>query len=257
MPLIMSMRKSGIFLFFGSFFILFWPARARADDAPPAASTTTVKPWKDSAEGSVVSTNGNSRGTTTSLKDTFDYRWGHNALELMGSGLGSSSGNQVTAEQYDASEKVTRNFTEDNYVYETGEWNKNRFAGIQNRYQGSVGLGRMLFEFANDKLQTEIGPGYVAEERTDETHNDFESGRAFAKYVHKFSPSANFTQSAEYIEDFTQRKDYRLNTESALLTTISTHFSIKTSFVWHRIAEPVPGAVKDDTITSVSLVANY
>src|SRR4051812_30375702 len=121
------------------------PWQARAEDAAP------VKPWKDAGEFSLVSTNGNSKSTTTSAKDTFTYRWIHTALELIGGGLGSSSAGQVTAEQYTASEKTTYNFTESNYVYEKGQWDKNRFAGFRNLWQGSVGLGRTLLNLTNDK----------------------------------------------------------------------------------------------------------
>ena len=68
-------------------------------------------------------------------------------LELTGDALGASSGNTVTSEQYDASEKVNWMLKENgkNYLYERFAWNKNRFAGIDDQYNSSVGLGRRLF----------------------------------------------------------------------------------------------------------------
>src|ERR1051325_9930356 len=86
---------------------------AYAEDAP-------LKRWKDSAEVSVVSTNGNSKATTTSAKNTFNYDWNKAGLELVAGGLGSRSGEGVTAEQYNASEKVTVPITPDkkNYLFE-------------------------------------------------------------------------------------------------------------------------------------------
>ncbi len=221
-----------------------------AEDAP-------AKPWKNAGELSVVSTNGNSKNTTTSAKDTFDYKWDRTILELIGGGLGSSSGGRVTSEQYNASEKTTYNFTEKNYVYEKGQWDKNRFAGIRNLWQGSAGVGRRLLDLANDKLDAETGPGYVNEEFTSAPRNEYVSGRVNAKYVHTFSPTASFSQDAEYLHDFSDRKNYRLNTESAIITTLTTHLSLKTSFTWHRVAKPAPTAVKDDTITALALIINY
>ena len=50
-----------------------------ADDAPK-------NPWKDSGEVSVVSTNGNSKSTSTSAKNTFNYDWIKEALELIAGG---------------------------------------------------------------------------------------------------------------------------------------------------------------------------
>ncbi len=94
-------------------------SRSWADDAPK-------KPWKDAGEFSLVSTNGNSKATSTSVKNTFNYDWTKAALELVAGGLGSSSGNSVTAEQYNASEKVSYPLTENkkNYVFEKGGWDK-------------------------------------------------------------------------------------------------------------------------------------
>src|SRR5690242_8586587 len=77
-----------------------------AEDAP-------AKPWKNAAEVSVVSTNGNSKATTTSAKDTFNYQWSKAALELIAGGLGSRDGDGVTAEQYNASEKLSVPLTTD------------------------------------------------------------------------------------------------------------------------------------------------
>lgn len=235
------------------------PARADApvSDQPPAASTETTRAWKDTGEFSIVSANGNSRTTTTSAKETFDYNWTKTLLELGGSGLGSSSGNQVTSEQYSAGEKVRHALIGDNFVLEQFRWDKNRFAGLQSQYSASGGLGRTLFIFPKDKLTSELGGGYTFVEHTDGTHDDFPSGRVYAKYVHSLSATASFTQDAEYLHNFDDFKDYRLNTETALISSLTTHLSLKASYTWKRVAEPPAGFGKDDTITSVALLVNY
>jgi len=234
------------------------PTDAAPTDQPPAASTTTVpRPWKDTGEFSVVSANGNSRTNTISAKETFDYNWAKNLLELGGSGLGSNSGRQVTSEQYHAGEKIRHSLIGDNFVMEQFSWDKNRFAGIQSQYSSTGGLGRTLFTFSRDKLTTEFGGGYTFEEHTDGTHDDFPSGRAYAKYVHTLSPTASFTQDAEYLHNFNNYKDYRLNTETALIASLTAHLSLKASYTWKRAAEPPIGFGKDDTITSVAMLINY
>ena len=224
----------------------------RAEDAPP-------KHWKDMGEFSVVSANGNSKTTTTSAKNTFTYEWTHAALELIGGGLGSSSRDDVTAEQYNASEKVSVPLTVDkkNYVFEKFGWDKNRFAGYRNRWDGSAGYGREIFKISSSTLISELGAGYINEERIDAPRNDFASGRAYTKFTQILSATAQFSQDAEYLHDFSDRKDYRLNTESALVASISTHLALKASFKWARVARPPTGIGKDDTTTSVALVVNY
>src|SRR3954471_936236 len=82
------------------------PALLQAEDPPPPSAS--VKPWSEKAEASVISTNGNSKGTTTSVKNTFGYNWSKvTGLEINAAGTGSTHGNDVTAENYLANEKVT------------------------------------------------------------------------------------------------------------------------------------------------------
>src|SRR4029079_8018184 len=109
--------------------------------APLFAEEPAKKPWTSKTELSVVSANGNSKATTSSAKEAFTYEVNKTKTELEAAGLGAKSQGVVTAEEYFASEKVAYSFTEKNYVYEKFRWDKNRFAGIEDRYDSSVGLG--------------------------------------------------------------------------------------------------------------------
>ncbi len=213
---------------------------AWAEEAP-------AKPWKNTTDAAVASTNGNSKNTTTSVKNAFLYKWSKTTLEIIGGGLGSSSGDEVTSEQYFANEKMTYNFTEKNYLYERFSWEKNRFAGFRNRWDGSAGLGRNLLNKPKDKLDGELGAGYLNEERIDSPRYDFASGRAYAKYVRLFSETADFSQSVEYIHNFDDTDGYHVNTETALRAALTTKVSLKVSYVWNRAGQPAPGYGKDDT----------
>jgi len=225
---------------------------AHADEEKPKA-------WKNQGELSLVSTNGNSNTTTGSAKDTFNYKWTKTALELIGGALGSKDDGDVTAEQYNASEKVAYALTDNqrNYLYEKIGWESNRFAGFYNRYDGTAGVGRKLVDASSDTLLGELGGGYTNEERVDAPRNDFASGRAYLKYKRILSATAQFTQDAEYLHDFDDQEDYRVNMETALIASISTHLALKASYKWNRVAKPPPGFGKDDTTTSVALVINY
>jgi putative salt-induced outer membrane protein YdiY len=246
----MNISKQSAALLLGSVVLL--NMRVLADDA-------SAKPWKNTGEVSVVSSNGNSKATSTSAKDTFNYKWSKAALELIAGGLGSSSGNKVTAEQYNASEKVLYPFTDSqkNYVFEKFGWDKNQFAGYRNRWDGNVGYGREIFNISSNTLTSEIGGGYINEERIDAPRNDFASGRAYAKYVRILSATAQFSQDAEYLHDWSDSKDYRLNTETAIIASLTTHLSLKASYKWNRVGKPPAGIGKDDTTTMVALIINY
>lgn len=51
--------------------------------------------------------------------------------------------------------------------------------------------------------------------------------------------------------------DYRLNTETALIASVNSFLSLKTSFKWNRVAQPTPGFIKDDTTVAAALILNY
>jgi putative salt-induced outer membrane protein YdiY len=227
---------------------------ARADDAAPAP----VKKWKDAAEASFISTNGNSKTSSTAGKDNFSYDFtNRDRLELDGGGLGARSQNQVTAEQYYAGEKLQRRFDDADYVFEKYRWDKNRFAGIVSRQEFSVGVGRQLWKTKTDLLTFELAPGYLNEVRTGAKRLSIATSRAASKYTHDFTPTSKFGQGVEYIQSLADGRDAFINTETDLTTALSSHFSVKISYGWHRSTRPPPGFSKDDEITSFALIANF
>lgn len=221
------------------------------------AQDKPAKPWKNVTEASLVSANGNTKSTTYSAKNTYNRDWKKMALELIGSALGSENQGTTVAEQYLASEKLSYKLSDRNYVFEKFAWNKDRFAGIKNRYDSSLGLGREVLKNNRDEIIAELGGGYVNEERTTGPQNDFASGRAYSKYTHIFTPTATFSQDVEYLHNFEDADDFRVNTETALISALSAHFSLKVGYKWKHVGQPPPGFGRNDTITSVSLLATY
>jgi putative salt-induced outer membrane protein YdiY len=217
-----------------------------------------TKPWKDSAELSYVQTSGNSKVSTLSGKNLFNYDWQKSALELVAGGLGTESRNVVTAEQYNASEKVSFKFTGKNYAFQKNSWDKNRFANIKDRWDLSLGVGRHILDTAVNNLFAEAGGGYVFEDRLSGTDNQsFGSYRAYAKYIRTLSPTANVSQDMEYLGNLKDSGNYRMNAETALVTTINSHFSLKASHSWKFANSPGAGFKKTDTMNAMALIVNY
>jgi putative salt-induced outer membrane protein YdiY len=230
--------------------LVFAVSAARAEDAPK-------KKWKDSAELSLVSTTGNSFTQTTSGKNTFNYDWSRAGLELFGAGLGAKSEGRVTAEEYNAGEKISWKATERNYLFERFKWTKNRFAGIRNRYETTAGAGRQVLKLDRHSAFLELGFGHTSEERIGSEAVKFASGRVYTKYALKISDTSNFSQDFEYLHNFDDPRDYRHNAETALTAAVSSTFSIKLSYLWNRVGRPPLGFTRDDTKTAVSLLANF
>jgi putative salt-induced outer membrane protein YdiY len=231
--------------------LLLLPACAvRAAEAPG-------KKWTETAQVTFLSANGNSKSSTLGANELFKYDWQKASLELTADALGSSQEGVVTAEQYSAAEKVSRKLSDRNYVFERVGWDKNRFSGIANRIDTSVGLGRELLKTDKDLLAAELGGGYVNEQRVKSPRVDFGSGRAYMKYTRTLSATASFSQDAEYLHSFSDQDDYRLNTQTSLVASLTTHFSLKTSYVWKKVNLPPPGFGRNDTLTSAALIFNY
>ncbi len=225
--------------------------------AAAAASAQETKKWKDAAELSYVQTSGNSKTSTLSAKNTYNYDWEKAALELTAGGLGTESRNVVTAEQYNASEKVSLKLSGKNYAFEKTAWNKDRFAGIKDRWDFSLGLGRNLLDTADDKLSVEAGGGYIFEDRLRSGNQSFGTYRGYAKYARTLSATAYASQDLEYLGNLKDSDGYRMNAETALVTSISTHFSLKASYLWKYVNSPSNGYKKTDTTTSVAIIVNY
>lgn len=227
------------------------PTAAQAQVPPPE------KPWTNETEFSFVSANGNTKSTSMSGKNKFTYTRSKTTLDLFGGGLGAKSEGSVTAEQYHAGEKVSYKVSDRNYVFEKFQWDKDRFSGIRHRYDTSVGFGRDLVDTPTDKLLAEFGVGWIRENRINSPDEEFSTGRAYSKYERVISPTANFTQDAEYVQNLENRRDIRVKTETALIAALTTNLSLKVSYVWKHVGEPPAAFGRNDTITSVSLIAIY
>lgn len=223
-----------------------------------AAGAQEAKNWKDTAELSYVQTSGNSKTSTISGKNLFSYDWAKAALELGAGGLGTKSRDAVTAEQYNAYEKVSLKLAGKNYAFERAGWDKNRFAGIQDRWDLGLGVGRNFLDTADDKLFAEAGGGYIWEDRLAGTKNQsFGTYRGYAKYIRTLSPTATASQDFEYLGNLKEADGYRMNAETALTASINSHFSLKASHVWKYVNSPAAGFRKTDEMNSLAIIVNY
>ena len=224
---------------------------AQAADAP-------AKPWKANAELSFVNANGNTKATTLSAKGKYNYDWTRDGLEVEAGAFNTATQAVTTAEQYFISEKITRKWTDKDYMFEKVRWDKDRFAGVKDRYDAGVGEGRQILDLPQDKLNAELGVGYISEGHYGNINKtEYASGRAYAKYARILSATATASQDVEYLADLKNSNGYRLNAETALIASLSTHLSMKTSFLVKHVNEPPAGFYKNDTLLLVTLIVNY
>lgn len=223
-----------------------------------AASRASAKPWKNSAELSVISANGNTKTQTISGRNAFTYDLSDRTKgELEAGGHGARNEGKVMAEQYFAMEKVSYKVGERSYLFERYRWDRDVFAGILHRHNFAAGAGRELWRTDKDLLVGELAPGYVNEERIGDKRKSFGSARAYVKYTRDFNENTKFSQDAEYLQSLAYADDSWINTETALTGTLTSVLSVKNSFVWKHISRPAPQKRKDDTVVSVALIASF
>ena len=126
-----------------------------AQDDPPLG-------WTDVAELTLVLTSGNATSSTLGLKNTAEHRWENALLQVAAGAVRAESGVTVhtatgtvddfivtrstptekTAENYFLKARYDREVTDSNYLFAGAGWDRNTFAGIQNRYAMVGGAGR-------------------------------------------------------------------------------------------------------------------
>ncbi len=86
---------------------------------------------------------------------------------------------------------------------------------------------------------------------------DFATARAALEYKWKLSKTSEFSEEASFVEDLSDSKDWRFANKVSLGAGVTTVLSVKLSYAWLTLNEPVPGKKKTDTITSAALVAKF
>lgn len=104
----------------------------------------------------------------------------------------------------------------------------------------------------------EVGLNYATQDYIDNTDREFLEGRAFGKYEYAFNEKSRFSQSAEFLYDFEDSENYNVNSETALIFSLTNYLSVKASYAVKYDNKPVPQTLKKtDTVLSLALVANF
>lgn len=87
-------------------------------------------------------------------------------------------------------------------------------------------------------------------QKTDIRH----SARLFVGYRNSISETASFNTGLEYLQGIPETKFWRLNWDAGLNTSISTSFSLATTFSLRYDHQPLSGVKNTDTLTALNLV---
>jgi putative salt-induced outer membrane protein len=121
------------------------------------------------------------------------------------------------------------------YVFGLTGWDRNLPAGIARRFEETVGLAWKAVALPNDELSVELGVSLFQQRNADADSlgsfdDNYKAGRAAAAYKHTFTKAAFFSQHLELIPNFDVTKDFRLNSESAIVAPISSNVGLKLGY---------------------------
>ena len=271
----------------------------RAQDKPAAGGGA----WSDAAEFSYVATAGNSETATLGFKNTLGRKWDKTSLELKAGAVRAQTttttrtavgavppGSFTVFEQKDTtlsaesaflSGRCDRKVSERVFWFAGGGWNRNRFAGIQNRYEAAGGIGNLWVDRERVKFRTDYALSYTKEDdvvQAPDSKDTFAGFRFSWKFEHRLGATTTYGNELVLNENLSDTSDLRGDMTNSVAVSMSRRLALKVSLQSiydHQpafreidlLAPPPPGGAKIgtvldeldtlDTITTASLVVNF
>ncbi len=220
--------------------------------APAAAQDEKELGWFDKAELTFVTTGGNSSQSTFGLKNSLDRIWPAAALRFQFGGIRTESSvrtrtatgtaddftiaetstSTLTAENYFARGRFDKNLSEAFFAYAGAGWDRNTFAGIDNRYGFVGGLGRAWTETETTKFRTDVGVTYTIQDDVveDATKSDSFAGlRAGYGFFRKLTATTDFTSDLIVDENLDDTDDLRADFTNSVAVSVSSQLALKAS----------------------------
>ena len=219
--------------------------------AAAEAQDTSAFVWQNATELTWVSTGGNASSSTLGLKaaltgtaaaNTFKFDLGGVRGEttlrsLTATGTPSSfsvnetNDSELTAESYFARLRYDRSL---GFAFTFGGagWDRNTFAGVQNRYAVVAGVGKTWTETENGRFKTDIGATYTIQKDVDPapgSDDAFGGIRLSFDAMRRLSESADFTSTLVVNENLEDTGDVRADWVNSLAVSMSERLALKTS----------------------------
>jgi putative salt-induced outer membrane protein YdiY len=248
--------------------------------------------WKDVAELTFVLTSGNATSSTFGFKNTADYTWPNAAFKLSAGGVRTRSGTvtrtatgtpdnftvskttdtRTTAESYFLKGRLDRNLSEALFAFGGAGWDRNTFAGVNNRYAFVGGAGRSWFAEDTRHLKTDLGLTYTIQDdvvKNPDVDDSFLGLRASYDYLRKLTDNTEFTSVLVADQNLNETSDLRTDWTNSLAVAMSNRLALKTGYQLLYDKTPALVAVplgddevlvplgKVDGVFTVAIVASF
>lgn len=216
-----------------------------------APTLAVAQPWSGEVAVGFLATSGNTETRSLNGKIAVDYTKDAWKNSLLATALGNSDSDGSTAERYTVADKLDYNFSEQDYVFASVEWEKDLFGGIRERTSETVGYGRHVLTGPVHTLDLEAGIGArQTKENVTNVREDDLIGRFAGKYVWTITETSSFAQTVKV-----ETGDSNTFTESVseLKLSIIGNLAAMISYTLRNNTDVPAGTEKTDSVTAVNL----
>ncbi len=261
---------------------------------PSAVAAQGERPlgWSDVAELTFVLTAGNASSSTLGLKNTAEHLWEKTGFKLSFGAIRTESGvttrtasgtldnftisesteSEVTAENYFIKSRLDHSLGDAAFLFGGAGWDRNTFAGIQNRYGFVTGAGKAWFEEETRRFKTDLGLTYTIQDdvvENPDADDSFFGLRGSYDYFRKLSGTTGFTSTLAVDQNLNATEDLRADWTNSVAVAMSERLALKTSLQILYDKDPALTAVplgngevltpldKVDSIFTVAVVVNF
>ena len=208
--------------------------------------------WKHVSELSFVATAGNAETTTFGFQHTAERQWARNLLTLEAAGLRSEtddndrvaigtpddfrlvdvSDSELTAENYLLRSRFQQDISERVFWFGAAGWERNEFAGIENRYSLVGGIGHTWFESEAHHFRTDYAVTGTRQEDVEpgpDGTEDFFGLRFSWDYLRRLSDTTTYENTLAIDQNLDETDDLRAEMIQALSVSISERLALRLS----------------------------
>jgi len=230
---------------------LLWASLALVGSPHGVAAQDVELGTTDVAELTFVLNAGNASSSTFGAKNTLNHQWENAAFQFAFGGVRTSSTQRsgeatgsatsftpiestgVTAANYFIRSRYDRNVSDAVYVFGGAGWDRNTFAGIENRYSLVSGTGRTWFATDTRHFKTDIGATYTLQNDVTPTpgaDDGFLGLRGTWDYGNQLSETTTFASVLIVDENLNDTEDLRGDFTNSLAVSMSDQMALKISY---------------------------
>jgi putative salt-induced outer membrane protein YdiY len=220
-----------------------------ADLAGQEKKTGLLGPWGATAEVSYVVTGGNTSTSALSLGTALSRKWTNDTLLFKSYILKSNATTttrtaQGTVDDFEILEETVTRKVAENYLMagqydrriskkllgQVGiSWDRNRFAGVDDRVLATTGLGFAWIEKERTQVKTSAGVTYTVRQYVGEDWSSFAGFRFSLNGDQKVLDNSKLSTQFIFDENLQEMRDWRFDWVNSVTASISKSLALKLS----------------------------